>query len=116
MSALEAARTVTAQATEAARVAQAAAASAARDLTDAINKERRIANEETKTKRAAEVAQERKNHDATFGQDRRWIGVEGKTDVLDFYIHEHADFHGVVELTREEAIVLRDYLIAKYQD
>lgn len=109
MPAIEDLRAVTNAAKEKVREAQA-------ELITARNEERRVAMEQANIERAAEVAKDRGNYSATFGQDHRWMGVDGDRDSLDFYIQAHTDFHGVVELTRDEAIVLRDYLNAKYTD
>lgn len=116
MSVLEAARAATATAQAKVDEAKVLSAAAVKELTDARNEERRLSMEKAKIDRAAEVAEDRKNYPVTFGQDYRWMGIDDSHDGLDLYIQENTNFHGVVELTREEAVALRDYLNTRYQD
>lgn len=113
MSALEASRAETSQAAENLRVAQASTAAAAEELRTARNEELRIARELAKIELDKKVAKERENYQVTFGTNDRWVGVDGDRNSVDLYVHEFTDFLGSVELNRDSAISLRDFIDSK---
>lgn len=116
MSALEDARAATAAAQAKVNETKVVTAAAVKELTDARNKEFQLALKEENAQRAIEVAKDRENYRLTLGADDHWVGVDGDKDSFDLYVHRFTDFDGCVEMDRDGAIALRDYLNAKYQD
>lgn len=116
MSALEDARAATAAAQAKVNETKVVSAAAIKELTDARNKEWQLLVQEENAQRAVEVEKDRENYRLTVGSDDHWVGIDGDKDSLDLYVHHFTDFDGCVEMNRDGAIALRDYLNARYPD